>query len=82
MDDWPTTLYTEGPVIGLARLAVRAGLRDVLRHTSHGLGISEPMAREYERRYGLPFASFGNCGRRLIAAGLIVAGSDGWAGWE
>nr|WP_201749087.1 glycosyl transferase family 1 [Micromonospora acroterricola] len=61
MDDWPTTLYADGRVLGLARHAARAELRTVLRHSSYGLGISEPMAREYERRYGLPFAAFGNC---------------------
>ncbi|MFG2046871.1 glycosyl transferase family 1 [Micromonospora sp. NPDC048935] len=61
MDDWPTTLYTEGQVLGLPRLAVRAGFRDVLRHSSYGMGISVAMAREFERRYRLPFAAFGNC---------------------
>ncbi|MEU4778233.1 glycosyltransferase [Micromonospora sp. NPDC023633] len=61
MDDWPTTLYKEGQTLGLARWAVRAELRAVLRHSSYGLGISGPMAREYERRYRLPFAAFGNC---------------------
>ncbi|MFF0152227.1 glycosyl transferase family 1 [Micromonospora sp. NPDC005203] len=61
MDDWPTTLHTGGQVLGLPRLAVRAGFRDVLRHASYGMGISVAMAREFERRYGLPFAAFGNC---------------------
>ncbi|MEU7757012.1 glycosyl transferase family 1 [Micromonospora sp. NPDC049171] len=61
MDDWPTTLYTDGQVLGLPRLAVRAGFRDVLRHSSYGMGISVAMAREFERRYRLPFAAFGNC---------------------
>jgi glycosyltransferase involved in cell wall biosynthesis len=61
MDDWPTTLYTGGQVLGLPRLAVRSGFRDVLRHSSYGMGISEAMASEYERRYRLPFAAFGNC---------------------
>ncbi|MEV4825330.1 glycosyl transferase family 1 [Micromonospora sp. NPDC049274] len=61
MDDWPTTLYTGGQVLGLPRLAVRAGFRDVLRHSSYGMGISEAMAREFARRYRLPFAAFGNC---------------------
>ncbi|MGC4810852.1 glycosyl transferase family 1 [Micromonospora sp. DT228] len=61
MDDWPTTLYAGGQVLGLPRLAVRAGFRDVLRHASYGMGISPAMAREFERRYRLPFAAFGNC---------------------
>ncbi|MEU5724520.1 glycosyl transferase family 1 [Micromonospora sp. NPDC047738] len=61
MDDWPSTLYAQGQVLGLPRLAVRAGVRKTLRHSSYGMGISEPMAREYERRYRLPFATFGNC---------------------
>ncbi|MEV6815837.1 glycosyl transferase family 1, partial [Micromonospora sp. NPDC051296] len=64
MDDWPSTMYAGGQMLGLARLAVRAELRAVLRHSSYGLGISGPMAREYERRYRLPFAAFGNCVER------------------
>ncbi|MFF5053068.1 glycosyl transferase family 1 [Micromonospora sp. NPDC000663] len=61
MDDWPSTLYANGQVLGVPRLAVLAGVREVLRHSSYGMGISEAMAREFERRYGLPFAAFGNC---------------------
>ncbi|MEU5944851.1 glycosyl transferase family 1 [Micromonospora sp. NPDC047465] len=61
MDDWATTLYAQGQVLGLPRQAVRRELRAVLRQSSYGLGISGPMAREYERRYRLPFAAFGNC---------------------
>ncbi|MFI1196763.1 glycosyltransferase [Micromonospora sp. NPDC020750] len=61
MDDWPTTLYTDRQTFGVARHALLAGVREVVRHSSYGLGISEPMAREYQRRYGLPFAAFGNC---------------------
>ncbi|MGW1060274.1 glycosyltransferase family protein [Micromonospora rubida] len=61
MDDWPTTLYTDRQTFGVARRALLAGVREVVRHSSYGLGISEPMAREYQRRYGLSFAAFGNC---------------------
>ncbi|WP_433349158.1 glycosyltransferase family protein [Micromonospora sp. CA-111912] len=61
MDDWPTTLYTDRQTLGVARPVLLAGVREVVRHSSYGLGISEPMAREYQRRYGLPFAAFGNC---------------------
>ncbi|MBG6066698.1 glycosyl transferase family 1 [Micromonospora ureilytica] len=61
MDDWPSTLYANGQVLGVPRLAVLAGMREVMRHSSYGMGISEAMAREFEQRYGLPFAAFGNC---------------------
>ncbi|RGC67415.1 hypothetical protein C5N14_18855 [Micromonospora sp. MW-13] len=61
MDDWPSTLYTDRQTLGVARRALLAEVREVIRHSSYGLGISEPMAREYQRRYGLPFAAFGNC---------------------
>ncbi|WP_422739390.1 glycosyltransferase family protein [Micromonospora sp. WMMD729] len=61
MDDWPSTLYAGGQLLGVPRLAVLAGVREVLRHSSYGMGISEAMAREFEGRYGLPFAAFGNC---------------------
>ncbi|NBE84202.1 glycosyltransferase family protein [Micromonospora rubida] len=61
MDDWPSTLYADRQTLGVARRAVLAGVREVVRHSSYGLGISDPMAREYQRRYGLPFAAFGNC---------------------
>ncbi|MCX4473377.1 glycosyl transferase family 1 [Micromonospora sp. NBC_01655] len=61
MDDWPSTLYTDRQTLGVARRALLAEVREVIRHSSYGLGISEPMAREYQRRYGLAFAAFGNC---------------------
>jgi glycosyltransferase involved in cell wall biosynthesis len=44
------------------------------------MGISEPMAREYERRYRLPFAAFGNCVAMAEFAGPpdpSAAGPDG-----
>ncbi|MBM0236648.1 hypothetical protein JNW88_04870 [Micromonospora sp. ATA32] len=33
----------------------------MLRAARFGIGISAPMAQEYERRYGLPFVAFANC---------------------
>jgi glycosyltransferase involved in cell wall biosynthesis len=61
MDDWPTTLYSGGELLGYARRAVHAGLRGVVRAGDRGIGISGAMAGEFQRRYGLPFAAFGNC---------------------
>ncbi|MEV4656119.1 glycosyl transferase family 1 [Micromonospora sp. NPDC049301] len=61
MDDWPGTLYSDGELFGLGRRAVAAGLGGVVRRASSGLCISAPMAEEYRRRYGIPFAPFMNC---------------------
>ncbi|GAA3735738.1 hypothetical protein GCM10022225_18080 [Plantactinospora mayteni] len=61
MDDWPSTLYSTGELLGRARGAVRSSLRTVIRLSEGGICISRPMADEYERRYGRPFAAFVNC---------------------
>ncbi|MEU1679460.1 glycosyl transferase family 1 [Micromonospora zamorensis] len=61
MDDWPATLYSNGELFGLGRRAVDAGLGGVVRRATSGLCISAPMAEEYQRRYGIPFAPFMNC---------------------
>ncbi|MFG3689957.1 hypothetical protein [Micromonospora sp. NPDC047740] len=61
MDDWPTTLFTRGELLGLGRHAVQSSIAKVLRHSRMGLCISEEMAVEYEQRYGIPFAAFMNC---------------------
>ncbi|MER7333107.1 MULTISPECIES: glycosyltransferase [unclassified Micromonospora] len=61
MDDWPTTLYANGELLGLGRWAVEAHLREAVRLSRSGLCISTPMADEYRRRYRIPFAAFMNC---------------------
>ncbi|MCX4385593.1 glycosyl transferase family 1 [Micromonospora peucetia] len=61
MDDWPTTLYADGELLGLGRRAKEANLREVVRLSRSGLCISTPMADEYRRRYRIPFAAFMNC---------------------
>ncbi|MDT0530888.1 glycosyl transferase family 1 [Micromonospora sp. DSM 115977] len=61
MDDWPSTLYADGELLGLGRRAVEAGLRKAVLLSRSGLCISGPMADEYRRRYRIPFAAFMNC---------------------
>jgi glycosyltransferase involved in cell wall biosynthesis len=60
-DDWPETLHANGELLGLANGAVRANIRNVVRLAPLGMGISRPMAEEYERRYHIPFSVFANC---------------------
>ena len=60
MDDWPSTMYTDRELFGLARRRVGTGLREVLGVAPMGLAISEQMADEYQTRYARPFAPFGN----------------------
>jgi glycosyltransferase involved in cell wall biosynthesis len=60
-DDWPATLYANGELLGLADVAVRADVRNAVHLAPLGMGISRPMADEYERRYHIPFSVFANC---------------------
>lgn len=73
MDDWPTTLYSGGEVLGRARTAVEAGLRDVIRRAPVGLAISDDMSEEYSDRFGIPFLTFGN----TVAPPIREPGPDG-----
>jgi len=61
MDDWPRTKYSDNILFGLPRVMLNRFLRRVLHHAHSGLCISEEMADEYRRRYGLPFRDFMNC---------------------
>jgi glycosyltransferase involved in cell wall biosynthesis len=61
MDDWPATLYADGELLGLAESAVARELRRLITNSRHGICISQPMAAEYEQRYGIPFTAFANC---------------------
>jgi glycosyltransferase involved in cell wall biosynthesis len=61
MDDWPTTLFESGELIGFARRAVHMELGRVLSRSARGLCISSLMAEEYSERFGLPFVNCANC---------------------
>lgn len=60
MDDWPAGLYREGLLAPVLRRIMLSEFRQVLDRTALKLAISEPMAREYERRYGGTFRAFHN----------------------
>lgn len=61
MDDWPSTLYESGELLGYARRAVQRSLKGVVGRSSRGLGISATMVSEYRERYRIPFFECGNC---------------------
>ncbi|MCE9545324.1 MAG: hypothetical protein K8T25_07385 [Planctomycetia bacterium] len=61
MDDFPGSMYRDGQLCGAARRALLRGLKQVFARSRGGMCISALMAREYERRYGLPFRDFMNC---------------------
>lgn len=61
MDDWPSTLYTQNELYGLARLLVNKNLKSIFQKSNGGLCISELMVKEYENRYQKPFSEFVNC---------------------
>ncbi|MGW4498549.1 glycosyl transferase family 1 [Micromonospora sp. NPDC004336] len=61
MDDWPRTNYGSGELFGLARVSLLRTLRAAVRIAPRGMCISQPMAEEYQRRYGIPFGAFANC---------------------
>ncbi|WP_431875432.1 glycosyltransferase [Micromonospora marina] len=59
-DDWPATLYPHGELGGIADRAVRSAVRQVIGRAPAGMTISDSMADEYQRRYGIPFDVFTN----------------------
>lgn len=61
MDDWPSTIYTQNELGGLARKIFSREFNKILFKSNGGLCISEQMADEYEKRYQLPFSPFVNC---------------------
>lgn len=61
MDDWPSTLYTQNELGGLARKMFNNKFNKMLLKSNGGLCISELMAEEYKIRYKLPFSPFVNC---------------------
>ncbi|MGA5301787.1 glycosyl transferase family 1 [Nucisporomicrobium flavum] len=60
-DDWAATLYDSGQLFGRANRAMQAGIHDIISMSPLGMVISSPMAKEYEKRYGIPFFPFMNC---------------------
>jgi glycosyltransferase involved in cell wall biosynthesis len=60
MDDWPATLHNHPLVRPFLRSRTTALLHRLLARATVRAGISEQMARVYERRYGYPFLSFHN----------------------
>ncbi len=61
MDDWPTTLYTQKELFGIARKIFDKKFKAMLKNANGGMCISKQMADEYETRYKLPFAPFVTC---------------------
>ncbi|WBB52087.1 glycosyltransferase [Verrucosispora sp. WMMD573] len=59
-DDWPATLYGRRELGGVAASRLHAAVRDLVGLAPCGMAISEPMAEEYQRRYGIPFDIFTN----------------------
>ena len=60
MDDWTSSLYFQNELFGLARKRFDDYFNLLLTKSSFGLCISEQMAKEYNKRYNLPFYSFAN----------------------
>lgn len=60
MDDWADSLYREGLFAPLLRRTMMREFSEVLDRTVLRLAICEPMAREYERRYGGSYQVFHN----------------------
>jgi glycosyltransferase involved in cell wall biosynthesis len=60
-DDWAATLYSHGELFGLADRTLRVVMRKLIQLAPFGLGISQEMARAYERRYEIPFSVVTNC---------------------
>ena len=60
MDDWPVAIYRGGIISFLQRHKMNYLLRELTRKSSVRLAISEAMAVEYTRRYGLNFGSIQN----------------------
>src|SRR5260221_4983827 len=55
MDDWPSTIYTTSVLSQWANKTVDRPIRHCLSHSECSLGISEYMAEEYAKRFGVQF---------------------------
>lgn len=61
MDDWPSVQFKNQILLYPARFSLEFFIKRVLKHSKFGLVISEKMAIEYNKRYGLDFFPFMNC---------------------
>lgn len=61
MDDWPSSLYSQNELLGLARFRFVKLFNKMLERSNGGLCISQKMADVYFERYDLPFTPFVNC---------------------
>lgn len=61
MDDWPTTLYTQKELFGIARKVFDKKFNRMLQNVKGGMCISKQMADEYEAKYKVPFEPFVTC---------------------
>lgn len=61
MDDWPKNLFTQNELFGIARKCFEKSLLRIFSKSNGGLCISEQMAEEFGKRYGISFEAFVNC---------------------
>jgi glycosyltransferase involved in cell wall biosynthesis len=61
MDDWPSTLYSQNELGGLALKMFKKRFDKLISGSNGGLCISELMANEYQKRYEIHFTNFSNC---------------------
>jgi glycosyltransferase involved in cell wall biosynthesis len=59
MDDWPTTIY-RNKIFPLQRFIILYKFKKILKKADLCMAISDGMAAEYQRRYGVPFQVFFN----------------------
>lgn len=92
MDDWPSTRFAAGELGGLGRRWVQRSVARLLGAAPFSFVISEPMAREYGRRYGgryvvslnpaddeafdLPLVGQGKPSRLVYAGGLHLGRAE------
>lgn len=60
MDDWLSTMFADGKLLGLPRAQVERSVRAVLRQAPLCITIGEDMQREFEERLGIPCHVVGN----------------------
>lgn len=60
MDDWPSTLYSSGQALGLARRETLRTLDQVIERSPVLLAIGQDMAEEYTTRFDRPTTVVGN----------------------
>lgn len=72
MDDWPNSLkYRKGADEALYSYRLMKHLRDTLKLSKCGLGISPFMAAEYEKQYDIPFSWAGCVADNAFSCGTV-----------